>query len=65
MWLQASRGTPRPSSWAATGPQGRGALEIITTGPRSARKRASAAQAAGKLSRPLWITPHTSQSRTS
>ena len=25
----------------------------------------AAAQAAGKLSRPLWITPQTSQSRTS
>ena len=63
--VQASRGTFSASSWATTSLAGRGELEIRTTGPFSARNRARAAQASGKLSRPLWMTPQTSLSSTS
>jgi ribonucleoside-diphosphate reductase alpha chain len=60
-----SDSTPPMETSSTTPALGRGELEISSTGPRSSRHRARAAQAAGKLSRPLWITPHTSHRRTS
>ena len=58
---QAWSGTFSACSCGTTSRDGRGELEISTTGPRSARNRAMASKAAGKLSRPLWRTPQTSQ----
>ena len=62
---QAERGTPRLSNCATTSCDGRGELEISTTGPLVCAHFVKASQACGKLATPLWITPQTSLSTTS